>query len=265
MNSIEGYNPVTNEFNRRAESYDRFAYVQRIAAEEVAQIVENFSHLLANPSILELGSGTGFLTEHLVQRFPDHQIYATDISERMIDILREKIGFHRNLETHVLDANTLSGDFSTIGCVVSGFTLQWLSNPAESVHQWLKSIHPNGFAVLSWLGEGSFQEWRNMAAMSGVSYTGNALPGEEIVDRIRCRAELDIIDYRIEHKPLQFDSAISFFKTIRNIGASTEMNPSKENRNLLRLCKHWDENSPQGVSVGHELHYLVLRKSNSNR
>jgi ubiquinone/menaquinone biosynthesis C-methylase UbiE len=57
--------------------------------------VLNIKRLNALPSqintILEIGCGTGHLTVILYQVFPQARIYALDVSQNMLDILREKL------------------------------------------------------------------------------------------------------------------------------------------------------------------------------
>lgn len=260
MNPIESTISPVNDFNRYAVSYDQFARIQQLAADDLGSIIESHKHRMPNTNILELGAGTGFLTEQLLRRIPHSIVIATDISEGMLDVLQNKMGHSKQLKMSLMDANHINGAFSEVGSIVSGLTIQWLLEPVKSIHQWMNSIHPEGVAFISWLGNGSFPEWKSMTKELGVSYTGNSLPGNEVEQFIRNKAELNIIEYQIQHRALEFDSALSFFKSIRNIGASTETNPNQEKRNLLRLCSYWDEVSPKGVSVDHELHYLVLEK-----
>jgi malonyl-CoA O-methyltransferase len=260
MKLSEGNESLVNEFNCYAGSYDQFARVQHLAADELAVFIKKYGNQLPNSKILELGCGTGLLTEQLVRRFPDSMIIATDISSSMLDVLSQKMDHHTRLQTLLLDANLIGGEFAGQGCIVSGMTLQWLSDPVEAIHQWMNIIHTGGFIFLSWLGDGSFPEWKKMTMDLGISYTGNILPGREIEEQIRKNTRLNVVEYQVQRKILEFDSAISFFKSIRNIGASTEIHQNHDRRNMLQLCRYWDKESPKGVSVEHELHYLVLRK-----
>ena len=56
---------VQKNFNKSSKSYNEFAFVQKYMATELINFVpEKFS----NKRILEIGSGTGILTEKLLQK-----------------------------------------------------------------------------------------------------------------------------------------------------------------------------------------------------
>jgi len=261
MNPTVGKGNPENGFNRFAGSYDQFARIQAIAAFELAGIIKRYKHLIPRDNVLELGCGTGLLTEHLLDLFPESKIIASDLSAGMLDIQKLKFSDHKRLQTALIDANQIPVSITEMGCIASGFTLQWLTHPVGSIQQWMNAMHTDGLLFLSWLGNGSFPEWKAMSSEVNVIYSGNVLPGREIVDEIQRISKLDVLEYRVENKEIVFDSSLSFFKSIRNIGASTEINPGVGYRNLLHLCREWDKRSPLGISVQHELHYLVLKRS----
>ncbi|MDH7592997.1 MAG: methyltransferase domain-containing protein [Methanomicrobiales archaeon] len=43
------------------------------------------------PAILDLGAGTGLLSAHLLQKYPDAEIALIDLSERMLDVARRRL------------------------------------------------------------------------------------------------------------------------------------------------------------------------------
>ena len=63
---------------------------------------------LASPSVLELGSGPGFLAQHVLERCPAVRLYTlVDFSEAMLDQSRQR------LTTHAARTRFLRADFKT--------------------------------------------------------------------------------------------------------------------------------------------------------
>ncbi len=62
---------MTPDFAAAAENYDAAASVQRVAAERLAARIAALP-LPDNPSILDIGAGTGFLTRALARHLPTH-------------------------------------------------------------------------------------------------------------------------------------------------------------------------------------------------
>lgn len=50
-----------------------------------------------NPSILDIGAGTGLLSAFLLQKFPKAQITLMDISENMLDVARQRFSGMENI------------------------------------------------------------------------------------------------------------------------------------------------------------------------
>ncbi|HEX4095209.1 MAG TPA: methyltransferase domain-containing protein, partial [Caulobacteraceae bacterium] len=78
-------------FDAAAETYDAAAPVQRAVAARLAEKIAALP-LPPKPRILEIGCGTGFLTAALRERLPGGEWLITDISPRMLDACRARIG-----------------------------------------------------------------------------------------------------------------------------------------------------------------------------
>jgi len=82
---------ISDNFSGGTDAYDKTASCQRHVAEKLAGLV--FKHGRASATgmkILELGCGTGFLTEKLFEKFPACEFTITDLSKRMLSRCIEK-------------------------------------------------------------------------------------------------------------------------------------------------------------------------------
>ena len=143
-----------------AEDYERHARVQRRAAQGLAARIASVP-LPKNPRILEIGCGTGFLTQALLDRGIDGDWLITDISPEMVARCRENIGDAPNRRFAVLDGEfgnpAPDGPFDLI---CSGLALQWFDDQESAVPRMLDWLAPDGHCLFTTLGERSFAEWR---------------------------------------------------------------------------------------------------------
>lgn len=77
-----------------------------------------------NARILELGCGPGMITRFMIQRFPDLNYTASDVSAQMINRAESNVP---QVKFKVLDCRNLSSMKQQVDGVICGFTLPYLS------------------------------------------------------------------------------------------------------------------------------------------
>ncbi|MEO6092945.1 MAG: methyltransferase domain-containing protein [Novosphingobium sp.] len=191
-----------------ASDYDRHARVQRLVARQLAAQIADLP-LPASPRILEIGCGTGFLTEALIGHGVAGEWLVTDISPEMVQRCRERVGDGEGRRFAVLDGEygEPEGQFDL---VCSSLAVQWF-DCQETAHarmrQWLTS---GGHCVVTTLGAGSFAEWRAAHAAEGLeSGTPRFLPAEQLAAQ------------RIDHYVDRHETALDFMRSLKEIGAHT--------------------------------------------
>lgn len=196
---------VAARFGASAQTYDWHAQLQ----ERVAQTLAERLPERVFTSILEVGCGTGLLTGHLLERFPDAEILAIDIAPEMVKACREK--FPRDggsrLRCELMDGEAVSSA-QTFDLIVSSMTLQWFQDPLRSLALLGDSLQSGGCLHFATIGPDCFPEWRKALGELGVSaglVEMPALPGLEHEERLG-------VDY---------GSGVDFLKALKAIGAST--------------------------------------------
>ena len=80
---------VQKKFSRSSVRYDEYAVLPKIVSERLAQ---RLKYIAFSPrSILDIGCGTGILTNSIMQRYPGASIVAADYADKMLCQLRKKI------------------------------------------------------------------------------------------------------------------------------------------------------------------------------
>ncbi len=99
---------VEKNFSKGAESYDKYAIVQKYMAEKLFEIIktkgENYKE------IIEIGCGTGIFSEKIVNFFENSNFEFVDISNEMILKAKLKINENENIKYICCDGESYRGE-----------------------------------------------------------------------------------------------------------------------------------------------------------
>lgn len=190
---------IEYSFDKGALHYDWAASIQREAAEKLISFAPEKTPL----KILEIGCGTGFLTKMLVQKYPEAQITALDISAKMIEKCRAKLPFVTFKKTDG-EEYIPSEKFDLI---ISNMTVQWFDDPMAGLNHYKKFLNPDGQVLFSTLGDQNFKEWCGVlndlklpnAILKNISYDGI---------------------FEEQKEAVMYQHPIDFVKALKNMGAT---------------------------------------------
>jgi len=171
---------------------------------------------------VDVGSGTGFLTEHLLNKFPQSAVHAVDLAQGMLTELKRKYPTER-LHTHQLNGEELAVEHLWIpnhSLLVSGMCAQWFSNIEEAIRRWLSVSNTVAFSVLL---DGSFQAWETAHQDTGQTSGLRQLPrNEDLQDILHALVTEGIVASTAHHTKNFLDhhpDGLSFARSLRAIGA----------------------------------------------
>lgn len=121
-----------HEFDREAPEYDRTAVASMPGYAELHRVLLEGIPFLATRSfrVLELGVGTGTLTELLLRQFPHARVTGVDLSRRMIDLAQRKLRPYRDrVELVAGDLEAFEG--GPYDAVVSALAIHHLTDAAK--------------------------------------------------------------------------------------------------------------------------------------
>lgn len=200
-----------------AQDYDANAHVQRRVAQGLAERVAALD-LPENPHVLEIGCGTGFLTEPLAEHIRGGEWLVTDLSPAMLGRARRRLGARPGWRYAVLDGEhgTPEGRFDLI---VSSMTLQWFENLPAAVARMRGWLRPGGVLVFTTLAADTFAEWRAAHEAEGLTAGAQPFPSPAQLAAILPQAQL--APPQIERLTEPHDSARGFLLALKAIGAGT--------------------------------------------
>lgn len=197
-------------FNAGAKTYHASADIQLIAAKKLVDSLPEFPvH-----TILEIGCGTGILSEFLLKKFPQATILLTDIAPEMIKITRQRFANHANVQVVCMDGEQLSLS-STYDLIISGTTLHWFTQLSSSLQNFIEKLTPTGCLAFSLLGTDTLQEWKELCA------TKNIIPGTPVFPSLtQLKAQFPEIGFLVENCNQAYPDVFTFLRTLKKIGAT---------------------------------------------
>lgn len=187
---------VAQSFSRAAATYDSVASLQRAVADRLLQWLPSVSAQV----VLDLGSGTGYATAQLRQRYPQAQLVSLDLAEGMLRFARQ-----RQPRAHHFvcgDAEALPLADSSVDLIFSSLALQWCQQPKRLFAELARVLKPGGRVLIATLGPATLHELRRAwAAVDADRHVNDFVPlaaleaAAEGLLRERQQRELRVLEY----------------------------------------------------------------------
>ncbi len=147
-------------FEKAAPFYDAAAILQQEVAN---RLVERMDLMSMKPvSILDAGSGTGFVSQLLATRFPKAKITALDLAFNMLKQAKNKHTFKQrwNKQFRYVHAEVENLPFAdaSVELVISGLTMQWCQDLPKVFKEFKRVLAPGGLLMFSSFGPDTLKE-----------------------------------------------------------------------------------------------------------
>lgn len=254
---------VAHSFGKSVKQYHEQAEVQKEIAQRLIASLEPWRDIIPPGPILEIGCGTGFVTEGIIELYPKREKIITDLSPQMVAWCKDRFNTAGSISFSELDAEEINVDNPEYAMSVCGFAAQWFKDPALTLGKIMEATLPGGLLLASFPGNESFPEWKQCCEELGIPFTGNELPDtEEMV--IKMSAGPVQVDYYEDTITQKFSSALDFFRHLKTIGAGThQKGRALKPREMRLLIEHWDSKNKGDITVSYHVVFLAVKRDHT--
>lgn len=259
---------IARNFSKYSGTYDQYAKLQKLSAGCLIEIVGKNIAAIPEGPLLEIGCGSGMLSEEVIKRFPERDIVLLDMAAGMLLTCRKRLGragFNQERIQYVeRDAEKIS-EKDKYALIISGLTVQWFHDLPGSIEKIVNALVPEGVFLCSFLGEGSFVEWQEQCEKSRVLCTLNPLPGGNILTS-RINEMAKNVTFSQQTLSLSYPSVKDFFASLKKTGTGIAVSGRRNSPSQMRtLMKEWQDSSPNGVNLICKINLISITKQRACR
>jgi len=248
---------IKHNFSRHATRYDGYCHIQQRAAQE----------LLMDPSlgafsrILDIGCGTGNLTQRLRERYPSAKIGAIDLCPNMVALAREKsLGLDIEFQVGDAELGDLGGPYDLIA---SNAAIQWFSDFEHTIGHCLSHLEPAGVLLFSIFGPETYRELAT--TLAAVLQEALPLSSAVFVDEARVTACLQgcagEVRVRREIVTQSYPNLMALLKTIKYSGTQGRGLPGRAlSREQIHALDRYYQERYGGIVASHEILYCWAQR-----
>jgi malonyl-CoA O-methyltransferase len=214
---------VRRSFSKAATQYDAAAVMQR---EVCVRMLQRLDCIKEKPdAILDVGSGTGWGTRQLGERYPAAQVVALDIAMGMLQASRGTSSwwnklFAGNARHYVCaDMEALPIKANSIDMVWSNLAMQWCNDLPATLVELQRVMKVDGLLMFSTFGPDTLKEIRSaFQGVDGYTHSNRFADMHDIGDMLLAGGFADpVMD--MEYITLTYNDVKAVMQDLRSIGA----------------------------------------------
>ncbi len=235
-----------SRFNQASQTYDGVAFVQKMSAQKLSRMIVSHAQTQSLHSVLDLGCGTGHMTQALLPHCASSNFTLVDFSSNMLQQAAKKFENCPNIRYECVDF--LTRDFEGYDLVVSNFAFQW----ADSLKKVVLN-HARGAKILAFtaLLAGTFDDWYAFLGSHGAEPPRKPYPTASYLQTFLTELG-QVCDTAQEACTLNFSDPRALMSYLRALGASAASVPVS----LSCLKKIREDLRP--VSLTYQIFYAVV-------
>ncbi|MFH2135644.1 MAG: malonyl-ACP O-methyltransferase BioC [Pseudomonadota bacterium] len=214
---------VRRAFSRAAADYDAAAVMQR---EVCIRMLEKLDYIKLQPSrLLDVGSGTGWGTRQLGERYPKANLTALDIALGMLQHARgtsswwQKLFQGRREQFLCADVEALPIATGSMDMVWSNLALQWCNDLPATFVELHRILNTDGLLMFSCFGVDTLKELRiAFRDVDGYNHLNRFVDMHDVGDMLVAAGFADPV-MEMETLTLTYEDARAVMQDLKSIGA----------------------------------------------
>ena len=209
---------VRRTFNSASEKYNENAFLQN---EIATRLSEKLRVISINPKvIIDLGSGTGFLSDKTAEIFPDANLFCVDFAQQSL------IKNSQNLKV-CADACQLPFSSNSVDFVISNLMMQWCPDLETLFNECFRVLKPQGLILFMTFGPETLTELkRSWVVVDNEAHVNEFIDMHDIGDQmVQSGFQSPIME--MEKLTLTYEKVLDLMHDLKGIGAQSVENRSK--------------------------------------
>ena len=208
---------IRESFSKAALEYDVLTSLHKEIGRELSKkIIDNDDVA----TILDVGMGTGWLTNRVQFYLPDSKMIGLDFAPGMTTMAKTKWP-HLNIIQG--NANCLPIDDDQMSLVISNLAYQWADNLHQAFCEVKRVLKPNGKMFITMFAQKTFQEL--FESLEQTNPKALDVPLRRLASKEDLEKSLQILGYqqfsvRDEYIKVRFPDMLGLLKWVKSIGAN---------------------------------------------
>jgi malonyl-CoA O-methyltransferase len=213
---INKIDPIRAAFNRSEWSYDDYCSVQQFSGEKLLSFITPAAH--AMPRIIDLGCGTGMMTQKLAAAFRYRDFHAIDIANQLLIKATQRLEpYHVNV--YEADFDQLPNYDGPFDIIFSNMALHWSTNIHATLKTLSSLLNSNGLLAFSIPLRGTFTELHHHFSLN------NFMDPLLFINQLTY-FQYDILTAHYEKMTLSFENTLAVLRSIKRVGANCVIHKS---------------------------------------
>lgn len=249
---------IKKSFKKSISTYNENALAQKLICEKLVTLAlhEGINY----NSVLEIGCGTGILTNLLLNNFKINNLYVNDLVKQHEFNIRDLIKFHKNVKWQFIEGDIETVNVSqTVNLIISASTIQWLSNVKDFFTNQAKNLQPSGLLIFNTYGPTNLHECKSLSG-NGLNYQ----TAESI--KTILNENFEIINCFEEKIQLKFNTVTEVIKHLQLTGVNGIETTRLTRLGLLKFINNYKElyTINKKLTLTYHPIYFVAKKINVN-
>ncbi len=243
---------MAQRFARSTPTYDEAAIVQHEMARQLVRLIKLVAKSCRFEKVLELGCGTGLLTDLLVRKFAIRQMVLNDIVPDLAHAAQRFTIGRRKLQVAIHP-----GDMELIplpasqDLVASNAALQWAAEPETMLKKMTDSVKPRGLLAFATFGPRNLQETRDLTGASLHYLSLNTI-------QTKLAADVELIECQEQIRTVSFQSAYEVLQHLKRTGVNSVQQQSWSPRKVKQFCNVYESRFGAGDIVPLTYHPIIV-------
>jgi malonyl-CoA O-methyltransferase len=246
-------------FSKAAFQYDNFSALQQNIGQQLLKSISKKNY----PFILDIGMGTGWLTEQIAKKFPQSKIAGIDCAFGMVACARERM-IHFVAQA---DAKALPFQDQKFDLIVSNCAYQWVKDIPGAFLENARVLKPRGEFYFTCFGPATLGEMRE-ALSKNVQGQKSEFHHWHLLEKDKMKKALADAGFKdvqisLQERTEYFKDLMDLLSWLKSIGANRAKRNMFVGRQLLERASHYYDmhfSSSNGVSATFEIISGVAKK-----